>query len=92
MMIKIDGEKIMITLVAVFFFLLALGFYGYLQRPKVIYTCKVYRIDSTRDTITYTGRMEPSQPHWSRHYGWRNDFGDETICRYELIKTDTIWD
>lgn len=65
--------------------------YWYMQRPDIIYTCRVYRIYGGCDTIVYKGKFAPAPPRWSRHYGWSNAFDDETICRYELIKTDTIW-
>lgn len=58
--------------------------------PLVRYTCRVYRIDGTNGVIQHTGIFPPSQPRWSRHCGWLNDFGDPTICRFEIIKTDTI--
>ena len=60
------------------------------QRPLVRYTCRVYRIDGTNEVITYTGRKSPSHPRWSRYSGWYSSFGDPTICRYTLLKIDTL--
>lgn len=58
--------------------------------PQIQYTCKVYRIDGTNGLLKYTGRLEPGQPRWSRYSGWENSFGDPTVCRFEIIRTDTI--
>ena len=82
-------KKVIITLLIIIA-ICAVVVYCEGERPLVRYTCRVYRIDGTNGVITYTSTNKPPRPSWSRYDGWLNDFGDPTICRFTILKTDTI--
>ena len=82
-------KKVIITLLIIIA-ICAVVVYCEGERPLVRYTCRVYRIDGTNEVITYTGWQSPSRPRWSRYDGWYSSFGDPTICRYTLLKIDTL--
>lgn len=76
------------------------AFDRYERIPLVRYTCRVYHIYGESDTLIYTSRFAPSQPRWrtnghtyrytTSNGGWSNDFDDPTICRFVVLKADTI--
>lgn len=85
---------LLLSTIILFLGLVAGCFWSYYAEPVKRYTCRVYRIDATSDTLVYEGRVPPQLPYLytGSHGGWQNDFGDKTICRYEVIRVDTIKD
>lgn len=58
--------------------------------PTLLFKCKVYHIYGESEIKYLVQKIPPSQPRWSRYDGWISDFHDPTICRIEIIQTDTV--
>lgn len=71
---------------------LAIGFviYECVFAPTLMFKCKVYHIYGQSEIKYLVQKIPPFQPRWSRDQGWISDFHDPTICRIEIIQTDTI--
>ena len=58
--------------------------------PTLQFKCKVYHSYGQSEIKYLIQKIPPFQPRWSRDQGWISDFHDPTICRIEIIQTDTI--
>lgn len=58
--------------------------------PTLMFKCKVYHIYGKSEIKYLIQKIPPFQPRRSRDQGWISDFHDPTICRIEIIQTDTI--
>lgn len=71
---------------------LAIGFviHECVFAPTLMFKCKVYHIYGQSEIKYLVQKIPPFQPRWSKDQGWISDFYDPTICRIEIIQTDTI--
>lgn len=71
---------------------LAFGFtiHSCLYDPTLMFKCRVYHIYGKSEIQYLVQKIPPFQPRWSKDQGWISDFHDPTICRIEIIQTDTI--
>ena len=81
---------ITITATAIIVLVVGLAIHSCLFDPALVFKCKVYHIYGKSEILYLTQKIPPLQPHWNRDQGWINDFHDPTICRIEIIQTDTI--
>ena len=58
--------------------------------PTLQFKCRVYHVYGKSEIKYLIQKTPPFQPRWSRDQGWISDFHDPTICRIEIIQTDTI--
>lgn len=58
--------------------------------PTLQFKCRVYHIYGQSEIKYLIQKIPLFQPRWSRDQGWISDFHDPTICRIEIIQTDTI--
>ena len=72
--------------------ILAIGFviHSCLYDPTLMFKCRVYHIYGKSEIKYLVQKIPPFQPRWSKDQGWISDFHDPTICRIEIIQTDTI--
>lgn len=71
---------------------LAIGFaiHSCIFDPTLQFKCRVYHIYGQSEIKYLIQKTPPFQPRWSKDQGWISDFHDPTICRIEIIQTDTI--
>ena len=86
------GALKVFVVIASIIVVLAFGFtiHCYLFDPTLQFKCRVYHIYRQSEIKYLIQKIPPLQPRWSRDQGWISDFHDPTICRIEIIQTDTI--
>ena len=86
------GALTVFSIIASIIVVLAFGFtiHCCLFDPTLMFKCRVYHIYGQSEIKYLIQKTPPFQPRWSRDQGWISDFHDPTICRIEIIQTDTI--
>lgn len=86
------GALTVFSIIASIIVVLAFGFviHSCLFDPTLQFKCWVYHIYGQSEIKYLVQKTPPFQPRWSRDQGWISDFHDPTICRIEIIQTDTI--
>lgn len=86
------GILTVVAVIASIIVVLAIAFviHSCLFDPTLMFKCRVYHIYGQSETKYLIQKTPPFQPRWSRDQGWISDFYDPTICRIEIIQTDTI--
>ena len=75
-----------VLIVLIFGFLI----YQCIFAPTLQFKCRVYHIYGGSNIEYLVQKSYPFQPRWNRDNGWTSDFNDPTVCRFEVLKVDTI--
>lgn len=75
-----------LLIVLIFGFLI----YQCIFAPTLQFKCRVYHIYGDSNIEYLIQKDHPFQPRWNRYDGWTSDFNDPTICRFDILKVDTI--
>lgn len=86
------GALTVFSIIASIIVVLAFGFviHSCIFDPTLQFKCRVYHIYGQNEIKYLIQKTPPFQPRWSKDQGWISDFHDPTICRIEIIQTDTI--